>query len=572
MDNENKKIVAIYTRVSTTDQAREGHSLEEQEKRLKARCVSNDYVVYKVYTDAGISGKSAENRPAYQQMLKDMKKGKFNLIMAFKMDRISRSIIDFEEFFNELKKYNCGIEFLCENIDTTGAAGMMFARILGIFAQFERELIQERTLVGVESAVNKGHIGGKPPLGYKHKLDDSGKHKLKEWEIDKDEAEIVKEIFELCASGKTYFQISKILKEKYPNAISSIKRNKETGEEKIIYRKWNDSSISTILNNKSYMGVYEYRKCLKDKETIEIAGVVPAIISEELYNDCQEMIARNGRNYYRSKNYLFVQRLVCPHCGRIMACNGCKNKMKKDYLYYKCKDCGIYVREELIENALINKLNNLLELSSIINNDYYITDSRTAEKFNNCRLDHRLRFAIDEKIINDKKQLLDSTELNELWKMTSYETKCEFIGKYIDTIVIKESKNKRNKITSVEIIDLKLKPNKVKQLLNFEGNNLMDKIIGTGVLKASIAEMKHEKDANEYIDILRNKYKFIAIDFLKEEDYFLNPMLFKIIKVKPKSYIEKEKTIGLFLIESSNFIRDGLKIYNPIRKEANNVL
>ena len=218
----------------------------EQEKRLKARCVSNDYVVYKVYTDAGISGKSVENRPAYQQMLKDMKKVKFNLIVAFKMDRLSRSIIDFEEIFNELKKYNCGIEFLCENIDTTGAVGMMFARILGIFAQFERELIKERILVGVESVVNKGHIGGKPPLGYKHKLDDSGKHKLKEWEIDKDEAEIVKEIFELYASGKTYFQISKILKEKYPNVISSIRINKETWEEKIIYRKWNDSSISRV--------------------------------------------------------------------------------------------------------------------------------------------------------------------------------------------------------------------------------------------------------------------------------------------------------------------------------------
>lgn len=401
--NSDKKIVAIYTRVSTTDQAREGHSLEEQEKRLRAMCEANGYTVYKVYTDAGISGKYAENRPAYQKMLKDMKKGKFNLIVAFKMDRLSRSIIDFEEFFNEIKKYGCGVELLCEKIDTSGAAGMMFARILGIFAQFERELIQERTLVGVESAVNKGHFGGKPPLGYKHKLDESGKHKLKQWEIAEDEAKIVKEIFELCASGKTYFQISNILKEKYPKVISSIKKDKETGEEKIIYRKWNDSSISCILNNKCYMGVYEYRKCLENKDTIEIVGVVPAIVSEELFNDCQEMIARNGRNYYRSKNYLFIQRLVCPHCGRIMACNGVKNKMKNDYLYYKCKDCNVYVREELIENALINELNNLLELSSVINDNYYITDNRTAEKFNNCRLDHKIRFAIDEKIINDKK-------------------------------------------------------------------------------------------------------------------------------------------------------------------------
>lgn len=563
-----QKIVAIYTRVSTTDQAREGHSLEEQEKRLRAMCEANGYTVYKVYTDAGISGKSAENRPAYQKMLKDMKKGKFNLIVAFKMDRLSRSIIDFEEFFNEIKKYGCGVELLCEKIDTSGAAGMMFARILGIFAQFERELIQERTLVGVESAVNKGHFGGKPPLGYKHKLDESGKHKLKQWEIAEDEAEIVKEIFELCASGKTYFQISKILKEKYPKVISSIKVDKETGTKNIIYRKWNDSSISCILNNKCYMGTYEYRKCLDNKDTIEIVDIVPKIVSKELFNDCQEMIARNGRNYYRSKNYLFIQRLVCPHCGRILACNSCKNKMKNDYLYYKCKDCGIYLREELIENALINELNNLLELSTIIKNNYYITDNRTAEKFNNCRLDHKLRFAIDEKIIKDKMELLDSVELNELWKMTSYEAKCEFINNYIDTIVIKELKNKRNKITEIEITDLKLKSNKIKQLLDFEDSNMLDKIVGSGVLKASVAEMKHEKDAEEYIALLREKYRFIAYDCFREEDYFTDPLLFKIIKVNPKSYVEKKKVYGLVLLEYTNLLKQCTTSYNNVNQNV----
>lgn len=559
-----KKMVAIYTRVSTTDQAREGHSLEEQEKRLKARCISNDYEVYKVYTDAGISGKSAENRPAYQQMLKDMKKGKFNLIMAFKMDRISRSIIDFEDFFKELKKYNCGIEFLCENIDTTGAAGMMFARILGIFAQFERELIQERTLVGVESAVNKGHFGGKPPLGYKHKLDVSGKHKLKEWEIDKDEAKIVKEIFDLCASGKTYFQISKLLKEKYPNVISSIKEDKETGEKKITYRKWNDSSISCILNNKCYMGTYEYRKCLENKYTIEIVDIVPKIISKELYNDCQEMIARNGRNYYRSKNYLFIQKLVCPHCGRIMACNGVKNKMKNDYLYYKCKDCGIYVRESLIENALLTELNNLLELSNIINSNCCITDSRTAEKYNSCKLDHKIRFAIDEKIIKDKMTLLDSNELNELWKITSYEAKCNFIGNYIDTITIKEKIDSKKKIIKVDLVNLKLKSNKVKELLDLEEKNMIDKIIGSGVLKASITEVKHDKDALDYIELLRTKYKFAAYDFYDIEDYYTNPLLFKIIKVNPKSCVEKKKVYGLVLLEYTNLLKQCTITYNNV--------
>ena len=551
--NNGKKIVAIYTRVSTNDQAREGHSLEEQEKRLRAKCEAEDYSVYKIYTDAGISGKDAENRPAFQQMMKDMKKGKFNLILALKMDRISRSIIDFELFFKETKKYNCEFDFLLDKIDTTGATGMLMARIIEVFAQFEREIIQERTLIGVESAVNKGHFGGKPPLGYKHKLDESGKHKLKEWEIAEDEAIIVKEIFDLCASGKTYFQISNILKEKYPSIISSIRKDKKTNKEKIVYRSWTDASISCILNNKSYMGTYEYRKSIKDKDTIEIVGIVPSIITEDLFNDCQEMICRNGRNYYRSKKYLFMQKLVCPNCGRIMACNGVKNKMKNDYLYYKCKDCGVYVREELIEDSLINELNNLLILSSLISDTNYITDSRLADKFNKCRLDHKLRFAIDEKIIEDKKKLLDSNELNELWKMTSYETKCEFIGSYIDEITIKEHKDRRNKIISVEIANLKIKPSKVNKLMEYKNNNLFDEIIGSGAYKASVSEMKHEKDALEYIELLKEKYKFDIVDYLDEEDYFVNPWLFKIIKVNPKSCIEKSKVIGLWLLDCGNF-------------------
>lgn len=551
---EEEKLVAIYTRVSTTDQAREGHSLEEQEKRLRAMCEAKNYKVYKVYTDAGISGKSADNRPAYQQMMKDMKKGKFNLIMAYKMDRLSRSVIDFENFFNDIKKYNCEVQFIEGNIDTNGASGMMFARILEVFAQFERELIKERTLIGVESAVNKGHFGGKPPLGYKTKLDDEGK-KLKEWIINEDEAKIVREIFELCASGKTYFQISNILKEKYPNVISSIKKDKETNEEKITYRSWTDSSISCILNNKCYMGTYEYRKSLDNKETIEIADVVPKIVSEDLFNDCQDMIFRNGRNYYRSKRYLFIQRLVCPKCGRIMACNGCKNKMKKDYLYYKCKDCGTYIREELIEKALMSELNNLLELSNLISDNYYITDSKIAEDFNNCRLDHRLRFAIDESVINEKKKALTINDLNEIWNITSYETKCDFIAKYIDKITIKEYKTSRNKITSVEITDLKLKQSKVNELLDFSNSNMIDKIIGNGVYKASISTMKHEKDALEYIEILKKKHKLSVYALSEDYDYFLDEMLFKVIKVKPKSAIEKEKTIYLYLDEPTNLMK-----------------
>ena len=546
-----KKIVAIYTRVSTTDQAREGYSLEEQERRLRAKCESEGYEVYKVYTDSGISGKSTENRPAYQQMLKDMRKGKFNMIMAFKLDRISRSIADFEKFFNEIKEYKCGIDLLTDKIDTTGAAGMFFARILAVFAQFEREIIQERTLIGVEGAVNKGHFGGKPPLGYRSKIDVDN-NKLKQWEINEEEAKIAREIFELCSMGKTYFEISKILKEKYPKIISRIKIDKDTNEKHIVYRQWNDASISTIINNKSYIGIYEHRKTVKDKDTEEKVGLVPPIITEELFNNCQDMILRNARNYYRSKKYLFMQVLKCPKCNRILACNGTKKKNGEEYLYYKCKDCGIYIREETIEEALKKKLSDLLELSNLLCEDHLIIDKETAKDIENCRLDHSLRYSVDEKLINLKLQYFKDFNFDSIWDTSDYETKYKFIHTYIDSISIKQYTNTHNKIKSVEIVDLKIKSNKISQLVNYASTGEMDEIIGNSVCQTSYTTMKNEKDALEYINLLKKKYDITYcetlesrksdIDMLWEDGLVLTPLMFKIIRIRPKNLVEDFKT------------------------------
>ncbi len=550
MNIEDKKVVAIYTRVSTTDQAREGHSLEEQEKRLRAMCEANGYTIYKVYTDAGISGKSTENRPAYQQMIKDMKKHKFNLIIAFKMDRLSRSIMDFEEFFNEIKEYDCSVEFLCEKIDTSGAAGMMFARILGIFAQFERELIQERTLIGVESAVNKGHFGGKAPLGYKHKLDETGEEKLKEWEIFEDEAKIVRRIFDLCSSGKTYFQISNILKKEYPKVISKYISNEETDERTPIYRTWSDGSISAILNNKCYIGIYEHRKTIADKETRIIEDKVPQIISEDLFYDCQEAISRNSRSYYRAKNYLFLQKVRCPKCGRIMACNGTKKPNNKEYLYYKCKDCALYIREELIEEVLIDELNNLLELNSVLRNNNLIIDSKIADDFNKCRLNHKIRFSLDDKLIKSKfEALFLSNGFNQLWEMADYEIKRDFIQKYIDKIIVKRNDKDRekNRISSIELVDLTIKPYRVAELFEYDPKGSADRIYGKGLNKFTGVEMKYQNDALEYIELLRKKYKILVKEKINEQE-LISPMLFKIISINPVKAIEKKKDMYLFFL------------------------
>lgn len=542
--NSDKKIVALYTRVSTIDQVQDGHSLYEQENRLKKMCEAKGYEIYKIYTDAGVSAKDT-NRPAYKKMLKDMKDKKFNLIFAYKLDRISRSIIDLEMLFNLLKENNCDIECLVDNIDTSGANGMMFVRILGIFAQFERELIKERTLIGVESAVNQGHFGGKPPLGYMQEVA-NGK-KTKKWIINKEEAKIVREIFELCLKGKTYATIANIMNEKYPSVISGYKFNKLTNERKEVFRNWKDSSICVMLNNKRYIGIHEHRKSSKEKETIEIKGHIPPIISEDIFYECQENIRKNSRNYYRNKNYLFMQKLACPKCGRIMACNGARKSKGNDYLYYKCKDCGEYIREEWIEKILIENLVDLLEIYLILEDNYYPIDNSIADDFNNCKINNKIRFAMDSRIIDEKKKsIICYNSLFPIWNNAPYEVKCNFIYEYIDVIKVKKRKLKNQKEPKIELEDLKIKTNKIQKLFELRENGMLDEIVDYENYKFSIATFKNENEANKYIDILKKKYSLsVREELLFENDYYYNDNLFKVINVLPSKAIEKPKSIFL---------------------------
>ena len=119
--NEEKKIAGIYIRVSTEDQAREGFSLAEQKEKLVQLCKFKEYEVFKVYKDAGISAKDMKNRPAFQEMLADMKSGKINYIVAYKLDRVTRSVRDLEELIAQLEMYNTYLVCDKDDVNTSTA-------------------------------------------------------------------------------------------------------------------------------------------------------------------------------------------------------------------------------------------------------------------------------------------------------------------------------------------------------------------------------------------------------------------------------------------------------------------
>lgn len=154
----------LYVRVSTDRQALEGESLEEQEQRLRDFCKQRNWNVVKVYCEEGRSAKDT-NRPRFKELLKNMENGGINTVIVKKLDRLSRSIVDFERICHFFESHNVDLVSLHENFDTTTAMGRAVIRIVMVFAQLEREQTSERTLDVLKHRAEEGlWNGGYPPL------------------------------------------------------------------------------------------------------------------------------------------------------------------------------------------------------------------------------------------------------------------------------------------------------------------------------------------------------------------------------------------------------------------------
>jgi len=283
--NEERKVAGIYIRVSTEDQAREGFSLGEQKEKLLQLCKFKEYEVFKIYEDAGISAKDMTHRPAFQEMLADMKKGKINYIIAYKLDRVTRSVRDLEELIAVLEKHNTYLVCDRDDVNTSTANGRFFVRMLTVLSQLEIEIVSERTKFGLNGAIKSGHLPGTISLGYK-------KDGNKKTVIDETTKDIVIRIYNMYLEGKSYQQIANILK-----------------EEKILEPKqWRDSTIQKILENRVYMGDYEQYKRIGKIQSIEpiiYMNVVEPIISRAMWEEAQIQKEKNQRAYARDRVYIF---------------------------------------------------------------------------------------------------------------------------------------------------------------------------------------------------------------------------------------------------------------------------
>jgi len=209
---------AVYLRVSTEEQSREGYSIAAQRDRLLAFCKAQGWDVVGIYADEGYSSATLD-RPQLARLREDVKAGRVNLVLVWKVDRLSRRVSHLAALVDEFDRHNCAFRSVTEPFDTSHAAGRAFLQMLGVFAEFERELIRERTRHGIHQRIRAGHLHGRPEaLGYRA----PGNGQV--WQVDEREAEVVRWIYRQYLSGVGSLRIAQALREGVPGLPSDILR------------------------------------------------------------------------------------------------------------------------------------------------------------------------------------------------------------------------------------------------------------------------------------------------------------------------------------------------------------
>ena len=405
-------------RVSTEDQAREGFSLPEQRERLETFCEFKGYEIVDYYEDAGISAKTGNHRPEFERLKEDIKSKKVNTIVALKLDRITRSIFDWENLITFLDENNAYLDCANDEINTTTANGKMISRLLMSVSQNEIERTSERTKVGLAGAIKSGHIPHVAPLGYKRED--------KRLVIDYSTKDIVVRIFDLYYNGYSYQKISKLF-----------------NEEKVLGKdNWRDSTIQTILENEIYKGDFIHGKRTKHPTYYE--DVVEPIISKEMWSDCQVQKKKNSRSYKRTLTYLYIQKLKCPKCGRILGGKATTKKNGNTYFYYYCNDCKIEFKEKIINDYFNQFISELVEYDFVVNQFFL---PMIKQKFDEPK--EQL-----EKEIHSQKNKLERIKkayINGVFELKEYNEEKKIVEKAIE-----ELENKLNTTDCVE--ELKFTP------------------------------------------------------------------------------------------------------------------
>lgn len=372
------KRAAIYARVSTVEQADEGYSIDAQLKILRNICDEKGFELVEEFVDRGISGKDIVNRPGLQAMLQAVEERRLDIVLVWKMNRLSRKITDMLNIVDSLKLYNVEFYSHTDNIDTNTPQGSFQFHIMAAVSEFERKNIAENVKMGMIERAQSGRWNGGVVYGYDiiKVRDTMRKRGDTLLEINPAEAEVVRKIFNLYNQGDGYKTIANRLNhEGY--------KTKHKREHSI-------NGVKTILMNPLYAGYIRYnvrqewstkRRKNINPNPVLVKGVHDPIIDERTWKRTQELLKGRSRtpNRVHSGSYLLTGIMKCPQCGAGMVLsrttNKRKNGEKRVLEYYACgqwKNKGSSVcssngvRVDKANPYVINRIRELLSDRSLL--------------------------------------------------------------------------------------------------------------------------------------------------------------------------------------------------------------
>lgn len=306
-----RKKVAIYIRVSTLYQI-DKFSLPLQKEELENYCKYalgiKDFVIFE---DAGYSAKNTD-RPAFKEMMSRVRNKEFTHVLVWKLDRISRNLLDFAAMYAEMKKLNVTFVSKNEQFDTSTAMGEAMLKIILVFAELERNMTSERVTATMISRASNGQWnGGKIPYGYDY--DKSSKT----ISVNENESKIVQSLYDKYESVQSLISITKELNE----SMIPTKRGKQ----------WSPTTLHKILTNTFYLGTYRYNylnekkgftkdAVNKEEEWVIIDNHHDAIIDREQFDRVQQLLQSKSRSAVRNKSFkrknthIFAGLINCGNC------------------------------------------------------------------------------------------------------------------------------------------------------------------------------------------------------------------------------------------------------------------
>lgn len=389
----------VYVRVSTDEQAKHGFSIAAQIEKLEAYCISQGWELVDKYIDEGYSAKDLQ-RPAFEKMMDTLKQGNIDVLLVYRLDRLTRSVMDLYKILKILDDNNCMFKSATEVYDTTNAMGRLFITLVAAIAQWERENLGERVRLGMEKKTKLGMWkGGMAPYGYKIVE--------KKLVVNDKEKAVVQEIFKQTTTFGFY-----TLAKHLTNKGFSTRKGGE----------WHVDSVRDIANNPVYAGYLTFNQNSKDykkppREQTLYEGSHEPIISKEEFWALQDLLdkRRNGGGKKHTSNYYFSTLLKCARCGHSLS--GHKSAGKKTY---RCsgkkagKNCTSHI---ILEDNLTKTIFSMFD--KLVGNIYNSTDSSnySDEKIN--ELTNELKNL--EKLLDKQKKMYenDIIDIDELIKKSN---------------------------------------------------------------------------------------------------------------------------------------------------------